>query len=68
MSKDSNSALSRREFIKGSVIGLATLPTLSYGSLVGKEKAGKNSNCAFQNTGSEGRSQRSFKTPRFFLC
>jgi len=41
MSKDNTSALSRREFIKGSVIGLASLPTLSYGSLVGKEEAEK---------------------------
>ncbi|UCC38449.1 MAG: DUF362 domain-containing protein [Candidatus Aminicenantes bacterium] len=41
MSKDNTSALSRREFIKGSVIGLASLPTLSYGSLVEKEEAEK---------------------------
>ena len=39
MNKKDTSALSRREFIKGSVIGLASLPALSYGSLVGKEKA-----------------------------
>jgi uncharacterized protein (DUF362 family) len=41
MSKNNTSALSRREFIKGSVIGLASLPALSYGSPVGKEKAEK---------------------------
>ena len=41
MSKNETSGLSRREFIKGSVIGLASLPALSYGSLVGKEKAEK---------------------------
>ncbi len=41
MDKNRRQTLNRREFIKGSMMGLATLPTLSYGDLISGKKMKK---------------------------
>ena len=41
MDENSRQTLNRREFIKGSMMGLATLPTLSYGDLISGKKMKK---------------------------